>query len=978
MTLRLPPSVKYINWRDGQQVNLSDMDTEQSHNLQLEAATSNNFFGSGLLVSSPTRIFIFDSDQLTPDQAIRLAAGDFDGYGVAPALQPTDTSLGAQLEIELTDSTVYGRFTVKVLVLGLDFQGNLQYEKFIFYRNEVQVGKKHFANVLSILFNDFKSNHNGSRDFGGRITIKEALPFQLSRDAVMSSQDVEPDLFFRDFKVADPTVGPNPTTALLLTLQQAVGAGYDPDTLLISTTWLDLKRLVTNDIATRYGQKFLAKTSNIQKITLLLGVELQGTIPANYYDWTGELIINIHALQTSVACLSDVVPTNAIDFPPEPVPLAQISVNQATLLSKGYVLTDILQPVDFLFTNTKVGQNTNSGIIPDTYYLFSIQRSGDTTSGVLFTASGSDRTSNAQLSIFNGSVWTDVTTEELWYEIWSDAAKVSDGMGIDAGNGLYLAKTITDTDTGATIDYSKDGISFANDGQNISNFGVVQAIITDTDQVQDQRTGNPVFSKELYEPSISLVSSADLTTLQEAEEPIVLGNIVDTNPKNNFIVTGTQSIIGLAYDDTICVLNPGADLLSVNLVGAKITPNIATAYEYRIFEATLCVDGYGDVNADGYVSSDDLAAATVLLGEGLSKPTTQAKIAAGLISPLEIIRADVDGDGYVTPSDIALIAQYLDKTITVFPVGTSFSRLCMKLSHNVGRQDGYWDGGDGWIRTWNPSLPFIPIPTDPIERLYYGKLDPVLVQVDTALIAVSFSAIAYRVQIEPFWREDLIRTTSCARLIPCTFTSLTKTATNSCDIANPFECSSTIRTPVCDGGENNFFVPDNLIIGNGQILGIDGKNHAIDLEIQTITINMPDIPIVDGYLSIGHLFIFDRGDGFTLANMNAMKFSDCSNITAAAIANNQLRFSVAIQSYSPNLDGNSPVNGFGIIVDPNIGVYMSSNAVLYFSVANLVDSNIDLMLKTKIQITVYAKKAGWKNRPIEISSNQIVGLMALS
>jgi hypothetical protein len=52
---------------------------------------------------------------------------------------------------------------------------------------------------LVLLFNDFLGNDNLSFNLGGRIIIREANPLTLSRHPVMVAQDVQPNLFFRDF-----------------------------------------------------------------------------------------------------------------------------------------------------------------------------------------------------------------------------------------------------------------------------------------------------------------------------------------------------------------------------------------------------------------------------------------------------------------------------------------------------------------------------------------------------------------------------------------------------------------------------------------------------------------------------------------------------------------------------------------------------------------------------------------------------------
>src|SRR5690606_11475328 len=120
---------------------------EQDYNVNTNGAIINNHFGSGILPRSITPNILFDSDNLSEAQASLLAAGNFDGTGLQVASQPTDINLGNQLSITLSNSTVLGRFSVKVLIIGLDFQGTPQYDRFTFHKNETQVTAKHYTRI---------------------------------------------------------------------------------------------------------------------------------------------------------------------------------------------------------------------------------------------------------------------------------------------------------------------------------------------------------------------------------------------------------------------------------------------------------------------------------------------------------------------------------------------------------------------------------------------------------------------------------------------------------------------------------------------------------------------------------------------------------------------------------------------------------------------------------------------------------------
>jgi hypothetical protein len=631
MTVRKDVSIIHNRYHDAQRVDKTDMDTEQNRNLETDAATLQNHFGSGILLENPEQLTLFDSDNLPVDQAAIEAAGNFDGVGLAAHEQPSDINLGNQIEVEISGSTMIGRLSVKVAIIGLSFDNTVQMDRMYFYKNEKQVTSKHYKRILTIFFNDFKGNNNCSRALGGRALIREASSFQLSTDPIMESQDVSPDLFWRDFKVSDSAI------SLFDTIQAGMGSEFSADALQINVTGTADREMDANDVTSQFGQKFQANTDNIQKVTLLLGARQDDTASEeNKFDWTGDLVISIYPLQTSTACPTDIVPSLAIDFEPSNEPLAQLSYDQAALLDLGYCLTSVGQPVDFVFSSTKLGDPNTSNIVEGQFYAVTAKRAGAATSGTLFLGVGTDRTENSRVTLFSG-VWVDVPEEDLWYQIWTDAAKISDGRGYDEGNGIQYDKTTTDELTGATIDNQIRHLSFVDTGENVLNIEVLQAIQEESVTVQDERTGNNVNSRKKFVPSPSFVEEEGISAT----------------------LTKTQNVPGLASGDQFCILNPDPDLLSVNVVGSKLVPNVScNELDFRIFGVELCTDGYGDVNGDGYIDAADIAAASQLIGESLLLESTQQKIIDGYFSTFELLRADVDGDGYITATDVDLITQF--------------------------------------------------------------------------------------------------------------------------------------------------------------------------------------------------------------------------------------------------------------------------------------------------------------------------------
>lgn len=973
MTVRKDISIIHNRYHDAQRVDKNDMDTEQSRNIETDAATIENHFGSGVLLENPIQPIIFDSDNLPIDQAAIEAAGNFDGVGLAAHLQPSDVNLGNQLEVILTGSNVIGRLSIKVAIIGLSFDNTVQMDRMYFYKNEKQVTSNHYKRVLAIFFNDFKGNNNCSRTLGGTIVIKETSSFQLSTDPIMESQDVSPDLFWRDFKVSDPAI------SLFTTIQNGMGSEYSADALSINVTGTSDREMVANDVTSQIGQKFQATTNNIQKATLLLGIREDDTATEETkFDWAGDIVISIYPLQTSTSCPTDIVPSLAIDFEPSNEPLVQLSYDQAALEELGYVLNSVVQPVDFVFSSTKLGSPDTSTLVINKFYAVTIKRSGAATSGTLFLGVGNDRTENSRLTAFSG-VWVDVSEEDLWFQVWTDAAKIADGRGYDEGNGIQYDKTTTEESTGATIDNKIRHLPFTDTGENTLNIAILQAIEEETVTVQDERTGNNVNSRKEFVPSPSFVNESGLTSLQSVSNPLIIGCTQDTNPKQNPILTKTQTIAGLAFGDQFCILNPDPDLLSVNVIGSKLVPNtICNEIDYRIFGILFCTDGYGDVNGDGYIDAADIAAASQLIGEGIALAATQQKIIDGYFTTLELLRADVDGDGYVSATDIDLITQFVNKEINAFPAGTSFTHLCYTVQQSTGRYDGYFDC-DGYVRLDGyTGLNIVdPSALSAAELKYDGYLVTPIIESDATFITVPFPGVTYRVNPQPYWRPEQVALSSDARIVPATFCSATSLTAPDCSVTLSFECADrTVTTPNCDPGRNDFYVPDNLIIDRGDIINPDGTKHKLDFEIGTVILQLPQVPFSEATLNIFDQLVADRGDGKTRGDLPAMRYSDCTTVQDEDLALNKIRFSVAVQAFVPNIDGYTDADGYGVIVDDIIGVHLDhATGIMKLTIKDLYVDSVFMTLVTKLQVLVYLKKAGWNNVITVVEASEFSGLL---
>ena len=231
---RAPVSVLRPIFYDGQAVDQTDLTSEQLANQTIEASIIDNHVGDGILPLNLVPNIIYNSS---------LTIGYQDGLPIQPQAQPTDNNLGNQLSITLTGSTASGKRQIKVCLIGLDFQSNLQYEIFYFESNETQITTQHFTKVLLLLFNDFIGNPILSFNLGGQIVISETAPMTLSRDVLMLAQDQQPSLFWRDFFL-DFSVVQTSVQAMI----QAALPTYNIADLNIYTTPLTTLPLLSGDV----------------------------------------------------------------------------------------------------------------------------------------------------------------------------------------------------------------------------------------------------------------------------------------------------------------------------------------------------------------------------------------------------------------------------------------------------------------------------------------------------------------------------------------------------------------------------------------------------------------------------------------------------------------------------------------------------------------------------------------------------------
>lgn len=1086
MTKRIPVTSEQNIWFDAEQVDDSDLTLEQTHNATIQTGIINNHFGTGAVPEVLEQNILFDSS---------LETNFLDGVAVSAQNQPADTNYGNQLEITLTDSLANGKKTVKVCVIGLDFNSELQFETFDFKTNETQVGCKHFATIELLLFNDFIGNPSYSLNLGGKIVIKEANPFTLSRNPKMVAQDLQPNLFFRDFFVDGSTS--------LFTLLTAALPYYNIDTLGIYTGSADQYYLLADDITTQVGEKFVATTNNIQKLTLLMSVRNLVT-PADL-AWTGELILSIYPLQSTIECSTDIVPNLAIDYAPMNTPIAQVSLDYNSLLADGVLLDSVPQPVDFVFSNSSA-EGGNSISVGD-YYAFSLKRAGTADKCDIILEAGNDLIDDSRVTSYSGSVWVDIPEQDLWFQIWHDSAKVSDGQGYDSGNGMILPKTMLNTTTQATEDYCLKDIQFT--GNDVYR-AVISATVEKSDQVTDQRTGQPVYSRKEFVPSVSLLNSIDIASLISASEPLIIGSISDKNNKSfdaaqaalsallhSATVVNDEILVKIITDTTdtgrysTSVTALESNLLLGNFNDAKIYPNgINTSTYYRVSEAKLCSMMVGDVDGDGVITSSDLDLlesyygfdmntglpedSTVTTdgytttytngyntltvpftnGFGLSfqlvrsdgyvvasgsdgiivanpndnrlaqftssnvsfstiigltdfilvinDPSVDANYGGfditGIDSVSDVItlrkvyltgdvfaqmlRADINGDFAITEADGYLLESYINRypyvgtPSTTYPapttdpytkIGTLFNVVRFKVQKYVDRSDDYSSVITGRATTIHPEQDIFQADGYFHSHDFYNN--PAILSFEKKLT----------------WQDFRVITGYRTKTVPSVFTSLSGYNVKQCTLDGT--TCNTYPLPIdFDSGTIDFYAPDNVIIGSGEIKRPNGGFYKVDFEMGTIVLEIPN-GLYGNEKSINLMqdFIVSEVDGttglptgLTRLGYPAMRYADCSFVESSDLANDKVRFSVAVQSFSPNTNGEDDDGYTGAIVDGKMGVSMDySTGLLTLNFTNLYEDAVMQTLSTKVQISVYLKKGGFNNTPLFVESAQVRNMLSL-
>jgi len=912
-------------WFDGENVDDTNLSTEQAAWFSGISNAVNISDGGGVEKEFATQPIIFDSYNVPPSISRLMASTNFDGtpiystdaYGITIFSQPSDSSEGDQLQVILSGANLIGSFVVRVYIFGTVFGGTFSYEVLTFTQNESQTTEQYFTSLVSIMTQDWLGNNNSvvtgvpCRNAGGRIQILEALPMTVVRDDIMISQAVEPNMDFVGFRPSNISLNLNQVLE-----QIAVHGNLNVNDLQINVTATGTRTLPPNSGGTIIGEKFKAFTNNIQKVSTLLSVEND---IVNVFNWSGSIILGIRKLQSSVTCPTDIVPSKAIEFDPYPVSIAEISFTQQDLKALGIILTDKPQVIDFVFANSILGKTT-SAIEIGQYYAITITRSGDTSYGTLVLQEASNITTDITImreSIFSQNIWTDIVGANIWFKVSTSAVRITNGTAYDNGIQIVSPKIAIDASTGNEAPYNEDNHSLLNTSYTTDNFVIVQAANLFEDPIPHPATGNPVFTHVEDVPDVSVVSKTNLETLIDSgNKTIVLADVKNENNTavNNSTISGQTIYPGMLTANQFTIFAPSQDLLANNLVGSFLTPDLnMSTLVYRITKVDIYDDAYGDVNNDGVIDTNDVGLIITLDGYSKTSFTTAQlnAITTGVYPMADIIRADVNDNGviegniYGNRADAIAVQLYIQRLPGSLLTGNIFKRMVL-TTENV----------------FDPGTTTVDMIGD----------NPAFNQTSGG----AFTPIPFVVTIFSLWKPENLIITDMRRYISKTFTSLTDN-----DIAgNPK-----------NGGQNIKLVSGDILLG-GQIKNPDGTPYSLDLEVGTIILELPD-GYVQGEIDVFNNFINGK-----------MMFFDGTLVGTYALANNQVRVSAGIQSIAKEYGNFIDVpagDSYGEVGNA-IGVYyIQTSGILRINTGNIDNTATRPELRTKVVLTVYLKKAGFRN-----------------
>lgn len=721
---------KKTNIFDGQRINEKDLQTDQIHNNALSSNIIVDFHGSGIVKDNPfADMILLDTRNpglysLTENASKNdIQAGNYDGKGITLDLQPSDLIRGNRIEFQISNVDIKGRTKTKIMVLGKIFdgiksEGSLNLEFIEFSENSKKVTQNYYLSIIAIFFNNFsggtgKTEIDASKESfdlitleGGYLIVREAPSLSIYPFSKTSFQVESPNYDLNNFITSSESL------SISNEIELALGSSNTINDLYIELDGKEQLAFEKNAATSiSYGQKFLSKVNNIQKVDLLLSVERDSDLSAGHeFDFSGDVVVSIHELISEVNCPTDAIPDDLIDFDPDVTPLIEVSFSQDDFELLGYKLNDTPQVVSFNFAGTLIADpNLDPSVQKDKYYAIMVSRRGDNRTGKLLLEKGYDKVNrkndlSVPLTVIeqfgkqqSKFVEFDPITKRyindsqssLWYVIHTDAVEITDGTAYTE-TGVAVTVPKTEDFVGSTeISHFENSLSLRTVSENVSNYLILSQTEKFSDPGVHPRTGNRVFTRILDTPTFSMVNQSELDSLMTDNIPLILAKINDTNVRDAQNLTGVFDKPGLVGPDYVILIDPSNTILSSNLINRIITPDTGCNCnsKYRIARIDCFNLKAGDFNDDGSLTPTDLSSILNVVGHTINSEATERAIFNGDLSVIDFIKADLNQDGTVDGLDIELLENAVDGYVN-FTVSEKIRVLYLRLE-NILSDDNY-------------------------------------------------------------------------------------------------------------------------------------------------------------------------------------------------------------------------------------------------------------------------------------------------
>jgi len=705
--------VPRVNFFDGQKLSEGDLDQEQSH---LRGLTSNHVasaHGSGLIKDNPVEnrvLFTLSNPGYYADNVSKFVinAGNFDGKPIYLDRQPSDAEFGKRIIFELKDAIIKNNYPVKIIILGsrynpLDSRGEIITEYLEFEDSLKKITSNYYKNIYAIYFNNLSggfgnSFYNNSIESYNYLSsqnidvlIYESDAVEIFPKSLSISQIESPNYYLNNFITYSEEL------SLLDTFSEALDETFSTSEIYYETDPAEVLLFSSGESsAIAYGQKFLAKTSGLQKISLLMGLDTSLSS-----EFSGNLVISIHKLTTAANCITDVIPDNLINFDPETVPLIETSYSYDDFVSMGIKLGETPSIINFDLSSTLIANpNLEPSLNIDSYYCFIIKRVGDTSTGTIRLYQGYDKSYKKQensqpltiqeeydlkttlfteFDIINNK-YVDNSDKSLWFELHASTVEVASGKVFSEDGVQFEIPSYIEYVGNNLIPFTLKDIELKNiNGE--KNYIILDRSEKFTTPISHPRTGNYTFTRILDSYSITILLENELNSILDLN-PNILGYVVDSNDRSPSDISDTFSYVGQITPDKIYFINPPNSIRTKAILNRIFIPdtNCSCGSQYKISSVSCSIQKVADLNSDGKITYQDLSSVLDLAGNAFTSSVTQNLILNGNISLIDFYKSDVNSDGAIDGSDISVIEDAIDGYVN-FSIPEEFTVLEIGLSN---------------------------------------------------------------------------------------------------------------------------------------------------------------------------------------------------------------------------------------------------------------------------------------------------------